>query len=306
MKRSEFITIAISRLSGVYSRDEARVVAFALAEALCGFTRTDFVVDPDAAIAEYSSSRVDAVLAQLAASRPLQYVLGEAEFAGMSFNVSEGVLIPRPETEELVIRVVEDIAVRISEDRVVAVGIPKDSAVAEGVRILDIGTGSGAIAVALAVKISHSRVVAVDISNDALEIARGNALKNNVGVEFAQLDVLADLEAVIRALPIKEYDVIVSNPPYIPAREYDCMRDNVRKYEPAGALFVSDDDPLVFYREIGLKGRELLAQGGVLYFEIHENFAAATCDLLTEQGYSDVVCFNDINDKPRIVRCRKE
>jgi release factor glutamine methyltransferase len=285
MNRIKLIDRIAKAVEGIYEAREAKAIAFAAAEGLYGIGRTAVIAEPEAEIADYDERLVAAVCARLASGEPLQYVLGRTEFCGLEFGVAKGVLIPRPETEELVD------------------WICRDYSGYKGLRILDIGTGSGAIAIALALRLPESEVEAGDISADALAIATANAERLEAKVAFALQDILAPAESV--CLPANNYDIIVSNPPYIPIRERDAMQVNVKDYEPAGALFVSNDDPLVFYREIGLRAQAWLKQGGAIYFEVHEDYAAETCKLMQVQGFTDIECRNDINDKPRMVKCLK-
>lgn len=287
MKRIDLVNSVRSRISTIYTPEEARVVAYVVAERFYGFTLAQSVADPYVEIDAYDEGLIEEVCAQLLLHRPLQYVTGETEFCGMRFSVKEGVLIPRPETEELV---------RL---------ISSERGGKAGLRVLDVGTGSGAIAVALAKTLCTPVVDAVDISQDALAIARGNASDNGVDVTFVLSDALLSPDKFRASLPHDEYDIIVSNPPYIPASEYEFMRDNVRKYEPATALFVEDSDPLLFYREIGEKAVQLLRSGGRLYFEIHAHFATEMVDLLVGLGFVDVECLEDMNGKARMTRCTK-
>ena len=249
-------------------------MAFVLLEEYAGLSREAIFLDPDAGI-EPSSALFDA-LEQLYTHRPLQYVLGHAEFCGLVFAVNEDVLIPRPETEELVEWISREWK-----------GRP--------VRILDIGTGSGAIAVALAKKLTEAMVSAVDISEKAILMAAANAAGNAVQVSFAVCDIL-------NGKPEGKFDVIVSNPPYVRHSEQEFMRKNVLDYEPGNALFVPDDDPLLFYRRIAGLGREMLNEGGALYFEINEAFGNETVRLLTELGYSQIEIRADILGKERMVK----
>ncbi len=288
MNRREFIGRVAKAVDGIYEAREARAIAFAVAESLYGIGRTAMIADPDAGIPGYDERIMADVCARLAAGEPLQYVLGRTEFCGFEIGVAKGVLIPRPETEELVGWICRDHSGRT------------------GSNILDIGTGSGAIAIALAGVLPCPEVVALDISADALAIAVDNAARNGVKVYFVQADILAPAEDIAGILPYAGiYDIIVSNPPYIPLRERDSMRVNVKDHEPAGALFVSDGDPLLFYRETGLKALSWLRPGGALYFEVHEGHAAQVCELMRSQGFSGVECRADINDKPRMVKCLK-
>ena len=224
---------------------------------------------------ECEIENLEYLLAELSQGRPVQYVLGEAEFCDISFNVREGVLIPRPETEELVYRIAETAE--------------------QGARILDIGTGSGAIAITLAKLIKESKVVAIDISCEALAIAKENAERLGAIVEFVEADALGDMT------PLGEFDIIVSNPPYIPQSDIVDMRKNVVDFEPHSALFVPDDDALKFYRSIAKNGKKMLSKEGVLWFEIYEKFGAEMCDMLKEEGYTRYGIELDANQKERIV-----
>ena len=287
MERREAIACIQEAVAAVYSREEARVIAWEVAGHLCGFTRSQGIADPTAAIPAEAEAGITEACRQLAAGRPLQYVIGETEFYGLSFAVAEGVLIPRPETEELVQWIAADWAGR------------------SGLRVLDVGTGSGAIAVTLAHLLHDAAIDAVDISGEALRIAAENARRHGAAAQFVGNDALAATEQFAGRLPRDRYDIIVSNPPYIPASEYADMRDNVRLWEPSEALFVSDSDPLVFYRAIGRHALHLLNDGGRLYFEIHERFGQDVCALMQDEGFSEVKRRNDLNNKQRMVRCVK-
>lgn len=268
---AERLTVAAEPL---YGAAEARQIARMILESRTGTTLTQLVADPDA---EVELADMELIAAEIAAGRPVQYVLGEAEFCGMRFGVGEGVLIPRPETEELVMRV----------------------AATAPASVIDIGTGSGCIAVALAKLLPDAEVWAVDLSDDALARARQNARLLDAGVTFVQADALAMPDFGRR------FDAVVSNPPYIPASERAAMRRNVTEYEPAMALFVDDSDPLVFYRAIARQSAEMLSAGGRLWFEVHERFAEEVAQLIDNEIFEQVEIHNDINDKPRIVCGRR-
>ena len=216
---------------------------------------------------------------RLAEGCPLQYVLGETEFYGLSFKVSPAVLIPRPETEELVQRVVQQYE-------------------GQKVRIWDVGTGSGCIAISLAKMLPDVEVFATDISEDALAVARENAECNGVGVTFARHD-MADVEH----LPFGEtrFDVIVSNPPYIPASDRATLHKNVTDYEPETALFVPDDDKLWCYRALARLAQRTLAPGGRLYVETYHDFHEKLAEMLQSFGFLAVQSFRDINGQPRMI-----
>ena len=219
------------------------------------------------------------IQARLLRHEPLQYVMGRAHFAGLELDVTPATLIPRPETEELV-----ELIAREQRGRA-------------GLRVLDVGTGSGCIPLALVERLPGCHLTAVDISAAALAVARRNAARYAVTVDFQQVDILADVPHL--AAPL---DVLVSNPPYVLENERPLMRPNVLAYEPATALFVPDHDPLRFYRRIAELGRELLKPGGALYFEINEQFAAETVALLRELSYTNATAHHDIFDRPRMVR----
>ena len=242
-----------------------------------GIGRAELLYKDDEIPAQ-SCEGIFAAAARRAQGVPLAYVLHEAEFYGYRFKVGRGVLIPRPETELLVEAALEY--------------FPRG----RGARFADWCTGSGCIAVTLARLIPGARVTAVDISEKALSIARENARRLDAEVDFRQGDALGELFPGQR----EQFDLIVSNPPYIPRREKASMRVNVTGYEPAEALFVEDDDPLIFYRAIARNARRLLRPGGRLYFEIHENFADETLRMLTREGFPDTAVRRDLNDKNRM------
>ena len=202
-------------------------------------------------------------------------------------------MIPRPETEELV----EWIA---SEADAIKEATHRHSNTQEPLRILDIGTGSGCIAVSLAALLDHAEVVAIDLSEQALRMAAENARMNHTEVTFIQHDILSDTFPV--ALASQSFDLIVSNPPYVTESERTQMQANVLEYEPEMALFVSDEDPLKFYRAIARHGRHLLKQGGALYFEINEQFGTETARMLQQEGYVGTKVRRDIFEKERMVR----
>lgn len=263
-------------ITGIYGREEAVSIARTVVMDLTGMDFTRMVLSYGE---ECCIDGLERIVDELRRSRPVQYVLGHAEFCGADIRVDERVLIPRPETEELVLRAAASIR--------------------PGARILDVCTGSGAIAVALALKVPDARVTATDISEDALCVARENALRNSVAVEFHLGDALGDFRGE------GNFDAIISNPPYVPQRDLPSMRDNVREYEPHGALFVPDDNPLLFYRSIADNAFDMLVPGGTLWFETYEGYAEEVCLLLRERGFAGAEWFADANGKPRIVWSRR-
>ena len=278
MTRRQLVKHIADRLAPLYPQREAESIAMIVAQHMCGFTRRDMIVAPEVQVSVPED--FDAALSQLEAFRPVQYVTGSAYFYGRCFRVGEGVLIPRPETEELVDWVVK-------------------TADAGPCRILDIGTGSGCIAVSLAAELSESRVTGLDISERALDYARENARLNGVSVEFVEGDILDErLDAGV-------FDIIVSNPPYVPASDARSMCRNVLDYEPHSALFVDDDEKLLFYRAVARFAKRSLAGRGLLFFEVYEKAAEDTARMLEDTGFADVEIREDLNSKPRMIRCRR-
>ncbi|WP_019946839.1 peptide chain release factor N(5)-glutamine methyltransferase [Hymenobacter aerophilus] len=269
-----------SALQPIYEAPEAEAMAAQVLEYLLGLTPLQRRMRADEPLAP--AARLDALpalQARLLRHEPLQYVLGMAHFAGLELEVTPATLIPRPETEELV-----ELIAREQRGRV-------------GLHVLDVGTGSGCIPLALAARLPGARLTAVDVSAEALSVARRNAVRCGVAVDFQQVDILQAVPQL--AAPL---DVLVSNPPYVLENERALMRPNVLKFEPATALFVPDHDPLLFYRRIAELGRELLTTGGALYFEINEQYAAETQELLRGLGYASIASHLDIFDRPRMVR----
>lgn len=277
MTRRELIENLRSAALPVYGEQEAGAIARLVAEKRYGLSRADVALEPLAKVDE--GTDFGNILSDIAAARPVQYILGRADFCGMEFEVGEGALIPRPETEELV--------------RWIAKSEP------EAKSILDIGTGSGAIAIALAKELPRAAVTGIDISPDALAFARRNNLKAGTAVTFTEADILESDRQ------LGKFDVIVSNPPYIPSSERAQMAANVANYEPQIALFAPDADPLVFYRAIAKFASRSLDSGGALYFEIHETMAHRVVDILAGAGFREMKVKEDINSKPRMVKCIK-
>lgn len=275
--RRETIRRIAEALRSLYPEREALQIARILVAERGGLTPTELLVNPEENV---RIEGLEELIAALAAGRPLQYVLGYTEFCGLRIGVREGVLIPRPETEELVGRIVRQAP-------------PSPT-------VLDIGTGSGCIAIALDRLIAGAEVHAVDLSERALAIARENAAALGSDVRFFRADALGDLHEAAG----RQYDIIASNPPYVPAGDRTAMRRNVTGYEPAEALFVPDDDPLRFYRAIARSARRLLRPGGSLWLEIDERQAEAIRRLLASEAYEAIEIYLDMNDKPRMAWCR--
>lgn len=266
-----------SQLAPIYSGRELQQIVFELLDHF-GFTRVQAIAYPDAKISETDYQRLQAMLKRLADGEPLQYVLGEEQFMGMSFGVCRDVLIPRPETEELV---------RLIADRCNALSP----------RIVDVGTGSGCIAVSLAKLIDGAQVTAIDVSEAAIVVARGNAERNGAQIEFVCQSIFDDNQPFAPS----SLDVVVSNPPYVTESDKQQMSRNVLDYEPHLALFVPDSDPLMFYRRIAELAAQWLKNGGMLFFEINERYGKETVQLLENMQYGNVELHQDFYGKDRMV-----
>lgn len=263
-------------LTALYGEGEAKAVARLVMEEHFGLSMADVLCGRMGDEAELRQ-----IQQRLLTGEPVQYVLGRAEFGGRWFHVAPGVLIPRPETYELC-----------------QWCLPSDPSGWRG-NILDIGTGSGCIACTLAAELPHAKVAAWDISETALAIAQDNARRLHVNVIFSQIDIL-QLSMINCQLSI--YDVIISNPPYICQRERTAMERNVLDYEPSLALFVPDDDPLLFYRAIADYAHQALKPGGALYFEINPLYAAELQSLLSKMTYHAIELREDQYGKPRMMK----
>lgn len=265
-------------LTGSYAAEEAVAILGMVAERMLGLRRADVVVG--ARITESDINRLNGVLRRLLLHEPVQYILGEAPFMDMWLKVNPAVLIPRPETEELV----HLIAKRNK---------------GKGLKVLDIGTGSGCIAIGLAKRLDGAQVTGIDISEEALEVARANASSVGAKADFILHDILND------GAPQVGLDIVVSNPPYIARNEEMELAAHVRLSEPHLALFVPDDDPLLFYRAIVAHAVKSLRPGGWLYFECHHAFASDVAVLCREKGMDDVELMADMQGRPRFVAaCR--
>lgn len=280
----QFERLYTEQLQGHYDASEARsLLIYSMAE-IEGYSNNDYLINKDKILTDYVIKRLNEVLNELKNGRPLQYILERAWFMGYPFLVNESVLIPRPETEELVDRIIRDYR-------------PHGSTAF----LLDIGTGSGCIAISLQKKLPGSTVYALDISDDALQVARSNAENLNAKIHFMQSDILQ--AKVQEQLPI--FDVIVSNPPYILPSEQSTMQAHVLKQEPATALFVPEDDPLLFYRQIGKYALQQLKQGGCLYVEINRRFGSETVALFQRQGFTETTLYTDMQGADRIIKAVK-
>ncbi|HNX42985.1 MAG TPA: peptide chain release factor N(5)-glutamine methyltransferase [Bacteroidales bacterium] len=266
-------------LEPVHGREESGAMVYRLFEHYLHLNRASVVLSRQMFPGKRQQKKLLQAARQLADNIPLQYITGEAFFDGLTFRVNRHVLIPRPETEEMV-----SLAAGIFAGR-------------RPHSILDIGTGSGCIAVSLKKHFPESRVIAVDVSKMALRVAQRNASDNGLQVEFLHGDILKPHG--FRNMPV--FDLIISNPPYVTESEKSLMRANVLDYEPGKALFVPDKDPLLFYNAVARFARRFLAGNGMILFEINENFGKATVDLLKSLGYSRAEVRRDFRGKDRFV-----
>ena len=271
----------VKNLTPMHGAQEARAIVYALLEDVFGLRKTDVLLGRFEALSEAEKLHFAECARRLSAGEPLQYVVGTAPFGELRFEVTPATLIPRPETLELVEWVVADENVK------------------SALRLLDIGTGSGCIAISLAKLLPQATVSAWDISAEALAVARRNAERNGVAIDFKQVDALHVTEA-------ETYDCIVSNPPYICEAEKAEMTDSVLLHEPHTALFVPNTAPLRFYRAIAELGMRCLSPGGTLYFEINRAYGAETCNLLRDLGFRDVELRKDFYGNDRMVKAGKE
>ena len=274
-------------LTALYDERESEQITHWVMGNLTGYSRSARILHKTDQLTEKQESAFSQYLKDLLQWRPVQYVLGEAWFAGMKFFVDERVLVPRPETEELVEVIVGS--------RQSAVGSQQPF------KILDIGTGSGCIPIAIKKKKPVWEVWAVDISAEALAVAALNALNLGAEIHFARVDILDEKSRT--DLPV--FDIIVSNPPYIPLKDKIEMRENVLLHEPHLALFVTNDDPLIFYREILHFAVDHLHTGGLIFFEVHEQLSQSVESLLTSCNYQQIRTKKDMQGKDRMISAVK-
>ena len=282
-------------LAQTYDEGEAKAIARMVYEVRFGLTLPDLLLGKDTQLSADQQEELREIVRRLQKQEPVQYILGQAEFCGRTFHVAPGVLIPRPETEELCRWIVKE-----AKDKTSPQPSPKEREPAVRKHsILDIGTGSGCIAITLAAELPEAQVTAWDISEQALVIARDNARRLNVNVRFEQVDILHYQNT---SPSPSSLSFIVSNPPYILNKECARMENNVLGYEPHLALFVPDDDPLLFYRAIATFGQKALKPGGSLYFEINPLCAAELQDLLRMMSYHDIETRCDEYGKQRLMK----
>jgi len=276
----------IQRLSPIYDKREAGNIADMVMESVTGYKKSERVIHKTSSLDNELSERLEKYIIDLEQQKPVQYVLKEAWFYGMNFYVDENVLIPRPETEELVNWVVKEI--HSSE----SVGWNRRTI------ILDVGTGSGCIPVSLKKAIPSAELWGCDVSELALNVARINSAKLGHLVDFQGLDFLDPVQR--NQLP--HVNILVSNPPYVPEKDKESMQPNVVKYEPHIALFVPDNDPLIFYRSIADFGNHRMHKDGIIFVEIHEDLASPLREIFRSAGYSRIELRRDMQGKERMMK----
>ena len=274
-KVSNIIPYYIKQLNGIVQEREIISLAYISIDFLLGYNRSDCIIHSDKDITSEVSDKIKQIIADLKTNKPIQHIIGKTEFYELKFNVNKHTLIPRPETEELVKWILEH----------------------EFSSALDIGTGSGCIAIALR-KNKSAEISAIDVSESALLVAKENAKINEVEINFLLQDIL-------KTTALLKVDVIVSNPPYVLYKEKEIMLDNVLNNEPHLALFVPDNNPLLFYKKIAELAFTSLSKNGLLFFEINERFGKETVAMLNAIGFVDIELKKDINDKDRMIKATK-
>ena len=273
-KLKQLVSYFTDNLVNHYPSNEIEGIAYWTIESYFNLSRSSFKLEQDRDLSSDEILFVKNVVERLKTKEPIQYIFGETSFYGMTFKVDKNCLIPRPETEELVSWILED---------------PKN-------KVLDIGTGSGCIAISIAKK-SNANVLGLDISKDALNLAKTNAKINDVTVEFFQANIL-------ELNKLEKVDVIVSNPPYVLESDKQTMDSNVLDFEPHNALFVEDENPLIFYNKIIKIAKKSLNKNGFIFFEIHELKANDIIDLLTDNNFSNIELKKDLQNKDRMIKAQ--
>ncbi|MBA3972212.1 MAG: peptide chain release factor N(5)-glutamine methyltransferase [Bacteroidetes bacterium] len=284
-KIRDIIRFFRDELKELYDEDELNSIISYCFEVYLNINRSQLVLKSDDTVSESELLKFNFAVKELKKHKPIQYILGRADFYRLPVFVNEYVLIPRPETEELVDLIIKDVKSSIANKGNTAVSI------------LDIGTGSGCIPIALKKNLPMANVTAIDVSKDALDVAEKNSILNDTAVRFFYADILSPNQELMDS----EYDIIVSNPPYIGVSEKHTISANVLEYEPHLALFVSSNDPLLFYRKICDFALQKLKKGGRIYFEINQLYGQETKELLENKGFKNVILIKDLNDNNRIL-----
>lgn len=283
MLLKELKNIFHKQLDALFGKEEVESFFFILTEYLHNLRRIDLVLNPNFEISDADYQKWEVIISELKTEKPIQYITGEAWFYGLRFEVNENTLIPRPETEELVEWIIES---------------QKDSKSTNQLEILDIGTGTGCIPISLKKNIPNANVSAIDVSEEAIEVAKRNANSNEAVISFILKNILET-----ENLEQQYYDIIVSNPPYVRNLEKEEISKNVLAYEPHLALFVEDNDALLFYRKIAQLAKDNLTENGQLFFEINQYLGKETVLLLEQLGFQNIELKKDFKGNDRMIKC---
>jgi release factor glutamine methyltransferase len=276
-------------LNKLYDANESEAITLIAVSEICKLSKAKIKAFPESELSHEQAEKLNEILIQLKTGKPIQYILGKTEFYGLPFNVNPSVLIPRPETEELVgwvITTVSSLKLAVNSGQL-AVG-----------SILDIGTGSGCIAVSLKKNLPAFNISGIDISNEALQTAKENAKLNHVAIDFFEADILNFKSEVVNC----KSEIIISNPPYVTLHDKMQMHPNVIEFEPHTALFVPEDDPLIFYKAIADFAAAHLVPNGLLFFEISENYSEEIIKLLADKNFKNIELRKDMSGRDRMVR----
>ena len=292
-----FRTYFTDALKEIYPKTEIDTFFFLLIEEKLNLQRVDTVMQPDFLIADANLSELKIILKRLQKEEPIQYILGNTEFYGLPFKVNKNTLIPRPETEELVEWVIKEVT-ELQSNNVAKLDTDVISTKNEEktLSILDIGTGTGCIPISLAKNLNDVKISAIDVSSEALKVAQQNTTLNNVDISFLEMDILETKE-----LP-QQYNLIVSNPPYVRELEKVEISNNVLKSEPHLALFVEDDNPLIFYSKIADLAKNHLKEDGLLFFEINQYLGKETVAMLKQKGFNTIKLKKDLFGNDRMIK----
>ncbi|WP_369047788.1 peptide chain release factor N(5)-glutamine methyltransferase [Tenacibaculum sp. UWU-22] len=288
MKIKEYRIYFTKELEKIYPKTEIDSFFFQLIEEILNLEIVTFFSNPDFIISSNQLLQFNTILERLKKEEPLQYILGKTEFYGLPFIVTPHTLIPRPETEELVEWVLNNVNT-----------IKEKKKEKQQISILDIGTGTGCIAISLKKQLTNANITAIDISKEALKVAEQNAILNGVEIAFVQQDILQTKQLA------DQFDIIVSNPPYVRELEKIEIKNNVLQNEPHSALFVSDDNALIFYDKIADLAKKQLTKNGLLFFEINQYLGKETLDLLTKKGFANIKLRKDLLGNERMIKAQK-
>lgn len=307
MKALDLKSIFHQELDAIYGKDEVASFFFLCLEQYSNTPRIQLQLEPEFTITKQETEQYFNTLEALKQQKPIQYIFGETEFYGLKFKVTEDVLIPRQETEELVDWIIKSVKYKVENDKssVTSSVVEKSQKVNRSIKILDIGTGSGCIAISLAKNISNAEVYALDISAKAIEIAKHNAEQNDIAISTIEANILdqATWDSGFKNL---KFDVIVSNPPYVRNLEKREIQSNVLDNEPHLALFVDDNNPLVFYKAITDFAVDKLKSNGQLFFEINQYLGNETKQLLIDSNFKNIELLKDINGNHRMLKGTKQ